>query len=126
MNIPSYKELTVAQFDALIERIQNESLLKEDHVVLLEVVHAVLWMGEKLEEDQLTIQKLRKIFGLVKSTEKLKNLGKEPSSINAADQEEHALSDEEKETLKKAKNILKGKKKKAKKRAGESTQGTSP
>lgn len=74
MKAPKHLDFTPEQVDALIERLDKQALVKEDYPVLVNLIKAIVWMNFSLQEKQLSIQRLRAIFGI--KTESAKNLAK--------------------------------------------------
>lgn len=76
---PSFAVFSEAELDALIERVEaakvhNLALSAADYQLLLDVVLTLANMQERLSHNDLTIAKLRKLLGMVRSSEKLKDL----------------------------------------------------
>ena len=69
---PDRLELSEAQFEALLQRLEQGGLSIEDKELIRKVIQAVLWMGEELEQKKLSIQRLKRLFGV--KTESLANL----------------------------------------------------
>ena len=74
MKAPKHLDFTPEQVDELIERLNRESLRKEDYPVLIDLVKAIVWMNFSLQEKQLSIRRLCAIFGI--KTESAKRLVK--------------------------------------------------
>jgi transposase len=72
MPSPKRLDFTPEQIEALIERLNNECLEKTDYPLLAELLKAMVWMNVSLQEKQLSIQRLRSIFGI--KTESAKKL----------------------------------------------------
>ena len=75
----SFVVFTEAELDALIDRVEaamvhNLALSAEDYRLLLDVVLTLANMQERLSHNDLTITKLKKLLGMVRSSEKLKDL----------------------------------------------------
>jgi len=81
MRAPNHLDFTPEQVEALIDRLDKEALEKEDYPVLTNLLKAVIWMSFSLQEKQLSIQRLRAIFGI--KTESAKNLAKFIEQQNA-------------------------------------------
>lgn len=87
MKAPKHLDFTPEQIEELIDRLNNEALRKEDYPVLSNLLKAIIWMNFSLQEKQLSIQRLRAIFGI--KTESAKSLAKfieAQSTTNSADQ----------------------------------------
>ena len=92
------REINERELDALIERIKqakadNLALTESDIDLVLEMLISFAHLSEQLADNDVTLHKLRKLAGLVKSSEKLSNItGKEK-----ADKPEKQKSSKEKE-----------------------------
>ena len=82
MKAPKHLDFTPEQIEALIERLDKQALVKEDYPVLTNLIKAIVWMNFSLQEKQLSIQRLRSIFGI--KTESAKNLAKFMAQAQAA------------------------------------------
>ncbi len=82
MKAPTHLDFTPEQIEALIERLDKQALAKEDYPVLTNLIKAIVWMNFSLQEKQLSIQRLRSIFGI--KTESAKNLAKLMAQANKA------------------------------------------
>ena len=74
-----FREITDAEPDALIERINeaiahNLSLSLEDLRLLLDALVMLAHLQERMADHDITLQKLRKLAGIVKSSEQLKDV----------------------------------------------------
>lgn len=75
MQKPGRLDFTPEQIEGLLERIANESLEKKDYPVLADLIRAMVWMNLSLQEKELTIRRLRAVFGIKTETaKKLLNL----------------------------------------------------
>ncbi len=83
MKAPTHLDFTPEQIEALIERLNQQALIKEDYPVLTNLIKAIVWMNLTLQEKQLSIQRLRSIFGI--KTESAKNLAKFMAEAQAAE-----------------------------------------
>lgn len=72
MNGPGRIELTQGQVDDLIEKIKRNELTDQDRDHLINLIYALRWMNQSLEEKSLSIRRLQKIFGI--QTEKASHL----------------------------------------------------
>ena len=75
-----FAALGEAELDALIERVREArdhdlALAAADLSLLLDALMTLASVHERLEHDDLTITKLKKLLGLVRSSEKLAGLG---------------------------------------------------
>ena len=90
MKAPTHLDFTPEQIEALIERLDKQALAKEDYPVLTNLIKAIVWMNFSLQEKQLSIQRLRSIFGI--KTESAKSLAKLMAQAQAAEDEAAAAS----------------------------------
>jgi transposase len=74
MRAPKHIDFTPEQIEDLIDRLDKETLKKEDYPILTNLLKAIIWMNFSLQEKQLSIQRLRAVFGI--KTESAKNLAK--------------------------------------------------
>jgi ABC-type sugar transport system ATPase subunit len=82
---PTISELNAEALDALIIRAQeaidhNLSLSNDDIKLLLNAVLTLATMQERLSNKEVTVHKLRKLLGMVQSSEKLNHLLAEDSA----------------------------------------------
>lgn len=79
------KQLSEAQVDALIARIESAIAasyeLADDLIILLDVLKSWLHMQERLAKNDLTIQKLRKLLGIVAASEARRRLNPKPTPL---------------------------------------------
>ncbi len=68
MQQPDRLDFTPEQVEALIERISNKSLLESDYPLLANLIRAMVWMNFSLQEKELSIRRLRTIFGIKTET----------------------------------------------------------
>jgi len=67
---PEQITLTLEESEALKSRLQNPgSLLAEDIKIITSLINFSLWIEKKLKNTQLTIHRLKRLFGF--STEKV-------------------------------------------------------
>jgi len=71
---PKHLDFTPEQTEALIDRLNKEALTKEDYPLLMNLLKAMIWMNLSLQEKQLSIHRLRAVFGI--KTESAKSLAK--------------------------------------------------
>lgn len=64
MKSPGRIELTLEEVEDLIDKIKSDRLTADDREHLVDLVKAIRWMNQSLEEKSLSIQRLRKIFGI--------------------------------------------------------------
>ena len=79
MSKPQAIDLDQKELDALIERVTEArdydlTLSSEDCQLILDIVLTLVSLQEKLGENDITLKKLRKLLGIVKSSEKLKDV----------------------------------------------------
>lgn len=84
------KEIDEKELDSLISRLQEAidkelSLNKEDMELLLQVLMSFASLSEHLADNDVTLHKLKKIAGLVSSSEKLKDGTKSKSKLRTAE-----------------------------------------
>jgi len=72
MKGPGRIELTPGEVNGLIERVKGDDLSVEDRERLVDLIYALHWMNRSLEEKSLSIERLRKIFGI--QTEKASHI----------------------------------------------------
>jgi transposase len=61
---PKRLELSEEEFESLCGRLERDELTAADRQLLVDVVRAVLWMGEELEHKNLSITRLKRLFGI--------------------------------------------------------------
>jgi len=82
MKAPNRLDFTPEEIDALLIRLDGECLQKRDYSLLADILKAMVWLSLSLQEKELSIMRLRKIFGIkTESAKKLLALahGKSPS-----------------------------------------------
>jgi hypothetical protein len=72
MDEPKRLDLTPEELDAFFERLEKNRLTKEDRLRIKDIIAAVIWMGQKLEDKDLSIRRLQRLFGI--KTEKAENI----------------------------------------------------
>jgi transposase len=76
MQKPGRLDFTPEQIEALLGRIENKCLEGADYPLLADLIKAIVWMNLSLQEKELTIRRLRAVFGIKTETaKKLLNLG---------------------------------------------------
>ena len=87
-----FNDLPEHELDGLIQRIEqamehNLALSSDDYALLLNAVLTLASMQEQLSHNDLTIHKMKKLLGLVRSSEKLKDLApaQEPNGEESPD-----------------------------------------
>jgi transposase len=125
MKAPNRLDFTPEEIDSLIQRLKNKCLEEKDYSLLTEVLRAMIWLSFSLQEKELSIKRLRNIFGIkTESAQKLLELvhGKPLEQNNGAEIAEitHTESDLNKDSINKEdeKGASQKGKKKAKKNHG--------
>lgn len=72
MDEPKRLELTPKEVSELLDRLDKGELSEGDCHQLKEVLLAMVWMGQKLEDKDLSIRRLQRLFGI--KTEKAENI----------------------------------------------------
>jgi len=70
MKNPKHVDMTPAQAEELIVRIQNNSLSETDRELCAESLQLIFWLQNNLREAKLSIKRLKSIFG-IKTEKKL-------------------------------------------------------
>jgi transposase-like protein len=63
METPGRLELDEDQLNALLDRIEQQKLTEEDYPHIADLIRSIAWLSKTLEEQSITIHRLRKIFG---------------------------------------------------------------
>ena len=99
MKAPNRLDFTPEEVDELINRLNNKCLVEGDYSLLTDILRAMIWLSFSLQEKELSIKRLRKIFGIkTESAKKLLELahGKALDQDNSADApKENDLESEE-------------------------------
>jgi len=99
MKAPNRLDFTPEEVDELINRLNNKCLIEGDYSLLTDILRAMIWLSFSLQEKELSIKRLRKIFGIkTESAKKLLELahGKALDQENSADAlKENDLESEE-------------------------------
>lgn len=61
---PGQINLTPEEIDQLLKRLRSHSLEENDYALLGELIRSLLWLGKELEEKKMSIDRLRKVFGI--------------------------------------------------------------
>lgn len=91
---PRSLEMSNTDFEALLLRLEQDELTDIDRGHIKELLSAFAWMGESLEKSELSIQRMKRLFGI--KTEKSKSLFPETaenqpsSSPTKRDRNEHS------------------------------------
>jgi transposase len=89
MKAPNRIDFTPEEIDSLIRRLNEKRLEEGDYSLLTEILRAMIWLSFSLQEKELSIRRLRNIFGIkTESAKKLLELAHgNPLKGNAADKE---------------------------------------
>ena len=63
MTKPGRLELDVEQLNALLDRIEQHKLTEADFPLIADLIRSMAWLSQSLEDQSITIHRLRKIFG---------------------------------------------------------------
>jgi transposase len=75
MKAPNRLDFTPEEIDSLMQRLDNKCLEEVDYSLLREVLRAMIWLSFSLQEKELSIKRLRNIFGIkTESAQKLLEL----------------------------------------------------
>jgi len=107
------KELSEKELDALIARmedaIENDiSITKEDMKLWLEIGLSFAQLSEQLADNDVTLHKLKKLAGLVKSSEKFKNSDKSKAKPESSKEKKEKPEIEHKVCHHKLEGLVKG------------------
>ena len=94
MKGPRRLDLTSEQIESLISRVENQELKAEDYPLLVDLIRAMIWIQGALVEKQISIARLRKIFGIkTESAKALLNIvnGKIPPGKNGVNDPKGAV-----------------------------------
>lgn len=95
MKAPNRLDFTPEEIEALVHRLDNKCLKEKDYPLLMEVLRAMIWLSFSLQEKELSIKRLRNIFGIkTESAEKLLNLAHGKTSGQNAKEDQNAANDE--------------------------------
>ena len=72
MKAPNRLDFTPEEIDQLINRLNNKCIEEKDYSLLTEILRAMIWLSFSLQEKELSIKRLRRIFGI--KTESAKKL----------------------------------------------------
>lgn len=72
MKAPNRLDFTPEEIDQLINRLNNKCIEEKDYSLLMDILKAMVWLSFSLQEKELSIKRLRKIFGI--KTESAKKL----------------------------------------------------
>lgn len=70
MEKPKRVDLTQAEADALLDRVQKNQLTDSDRSLIAGVVRFMLWVQHRLLESKISIHRLKSLFGFGPSSEK--------------------------------------------------------
>lgn len=94
---PTMTELSDRDLDALIQRLKEAqahdlALTAEDTQVVLNALMTLASLQERLQDKDVTLHKLRKLLGIVRSSEKLRDLLPTPSQDDEATDKDKAAT----------------------------------
>lgn len=72
MTKPNRLEIDLEQLNALLDRIEQHKLAEADFPLIADLIRSIAWLSQTLEDQNITIHRLRKIFGF--KTERTSNL----------------------------------------------------
>ena len=72
---PGNIRLSPEEFEALLQRLAEQKLETGDYKLLMQIVQAMGWLSHELDEKNISIRRLQRLFGI--KTESAKNLFKE-------------------------------------------------
>ncbi len=72
MTEPKRVELNIEQVNILLDRIEQHKLIESDYPLIADLIRSLAWLSNTLEEQNITLHRLRKIFGF--KTERTSNL----------------------------------------------------
>lgn len=108
MKAPNRLDFTPEEIDALIQRLENKCLQERDYTLLTEILRAMVWLSFSLQEKELSIKRLRKIFGIkTESAKKLLKLVHGKSLQKDSDSNELANENEKPDAIEKDSNNTK-------------------
>lgn len=64
MQEPKRVEMTKEELDSFFERLDRDVLTDDDRKQIREIMTAVVWMAGKLEDKELSIKRLQRLFGI--------------------------------------------------------------
>lgn len=105
MKTPNRLDFTPEEIEALVNRLDNKCLIESDYNLLTEVLRAMIWLSFSLKEKELSIRRLRSIFGIkTESAKKLLELAhgkaEEGQNVTNSDSEKDCSNHESKEQKK--------------------------
>lgn len=94
MKAPTRLDFTPEEIEALVYRLDNKCLEEKDYTLLMEVLRAMIWLSFSLQEKELSIKRLRKIFGIkTESAKKLLELAHGKSNNQNTEEKNDANGD---------------------------------
>ena len=83
MEEPKRIEMTAAELKDLLDRLDRGELSEEDCKKIKEALVSLVWMGQKLEDRELSIRRLQRLFGIkTESAERLLDKTKKTADEN--------------------------------------------
>jgi transposase len=96
MKQPKRLDFTPEEVEALIERLENQQLEADDFSLLADLVRAMIWMESSLKEKQLSITRLKAVFGIkTESAKKLTKLLNNTSTQDSENSGDNSAAEEE-------------------------------
>ena len=92
METPKRLDFTPEQIEELVNRLNSKCLREEDYPLLADLLRAMVWLNFSLQEKQLSIQRLRAIFGIkTESAKKLMEFAQATASNGSQEGEQKEL-----------------------------------
>lgn len=90
MKGPKHIDFTPEQIESLMCRLENQNLIADDYPLLADLIRSMIWMQTALSEKQLSIARLRKVFGIKTESAKklLKMVNGEGNSSDVSSEEQ--------------------------------------
>jgi transposase len=96
MKRPKRLDFTPEQVEALLTRLESQSLLPDDFPLLADLLRAIVWMESSLKEKTLSITRLKSIFGIkTESAKKLAKFLENHSAQNSSTESENSVDQAE-------------------------------
>ncbi|MCB1212965.1 MAG: IS66 family transposase [Chlamydiia bacterium] len=105
MKKPTRLDFSPEEIEALVSRLENQCLEKKDYPLLTEILRAMIWLSFSLKEKELSIKRLRSIFGIkTESAKKLLEFANAESSRDDSKNEDVSNNDSNNEQAEKEQN----------------------
>jgi len=75
--------LNLEELNALLDRIEKQKLEVSDYPLIADLLRSMAWLSQELDENNLTIRRLKKLFGIGSKTEKTSDLPKNSDNSNS-------------------------------------------